>query len=152
MSARPLVSSASRAAIRGVRPLTRTQLGLGAALLSINPLGEPNVYILRQYIIGLGRSPTTGARLLSSSVSLLNKKDVTTNTGKGASQPHSRPGNPQTSAPSQDDYKISFQDLGMTRITKFVVYTVIGILGTMETIFWCKALWRWWAGGEEDNE
>ncbi|KAI0416827.1 hypothetical protein F5X98DRAFT_375474 [Xylaria grammica] len=149
MSAHTLASSAPRAAIRGAS-LTRTQPRFCAPSLSINTPGNINVYTLRCYGIGSSRSLTTGARLLSST-STPPLKDVTSNTGKNGSSSQSKPGSHQTSGTSEDDFKISFRDLGMNRITKFVVYTMVGVLGTMETIFWCKAIWRWWKGGEVDE-
>ncbi|KAI0427423.1 hypothetical protein F5Y09DRAFT_344683 [Xylaria sp. FL1042] len=151
MSARSL---ASRAAIRGAPPLTRTHTNLRAASLLINDLRKTNACMIRQYSIGSRRAPARGTRLLSSSsASLSDKNTTTTNTGKdGAAKPQSRTGIHQASTPSEDGFKVNFRDLGMNRVTKFVVYAAIGVLGTMETIFWCKALWRWWTGGEEGNE
>ncbi|KAI1486983.1 hypothetical protein F5X96DRAFT_183450 [Biscogniauxia mediterranea] len=58
---------------------------------------------------------------------------------------------PAGGAPTLDD-AISFKSLGMTRGVRIVVYTALGIFGTMETIFWIKVFWRWWTGkGEEDE-
>ncbi|KAI0533441.1 hypothetical protein GGR58DRAFT_113511 [Xylaria digitata] len=150
MSTCTLVSSASQAIIRGAS-LTHTHPDLCAPSLSINTLRKINVCTIRQYDIRSRITLPTGARLLSSS-STPAKKDAVTNAGKNSSAPQSRPGSRQTSAPSEDDFKVSFLDLGMNRITKFVVYAVLCVFGTMETIFWCKTLWRWWTGGEEDNE
>ncbi|KAI0403642.1 hypothetical protein F4802DRAFT_570454 [Xylaria palmicola] len=96
------------------------------------------------------RGLATSARFLSSpSAPTPVEKDVATNAGKG--RPASRPREPIHYTPSEDDFKIGFQNLGMNRITKFVVYSVVGVLGTMETIFWCKVLWRWWTGRDEDD-
>ena len=47
--------------------------------------------------------------------------------------------------------QVSFKDLGMSRNVKVFVYLVIGVLGTMESIFWVKAIWRWYKGGEEEK-
>lgn len=47
--------------------------------------------------------------------------------------------------------QFSFKDLGMSRNVKVFVYLVIGVLGTMESIFWAKAIWRWYKGGEEEK-
>lgn len=41
--------------------------------------------------------------------------------------------------------KFSFANLGANRAVMITVYTALGILGTMETIFWTKALWRYFA-------
>ena len=48
--------------------------------------------------------------------------------------------------------QISFKDLGMSRNVKIFVYLVIGVLGTMETVFWTKAIWRWFKGGQEEEK
>ncbi|KAI3325015.1 hypothetical protein HD806DRAFT_491742 [Xylariaceae sp. AK1471] len=110
-----------------------------------------NACATRNYGLGCGLGLTTSTRLLSSASSASAKKNDSANAPKNISQPsQSTASNRQ--APSPEDFKISFRDLGMNRITKFVVYAVIGVLGTMETIFWCKALWRWWSGGEEKDE
>ncbi|KAI1284452.1 hypothetical protein F5Y07DRAFT_3875 [Xylaria sp. FL0933] len=148
-------SLASRAAIKGAPPLTRTHSNTCAASLLINDLRNINAHTIEQYSINSAKAPSTSVRLLSSSsASLSDKNNITgANAGKDRSaKSQSRPNNDRTSTPSEEDFKVSFRDLGMNRITKFVVYATIGVLGTMETIFWCKALWRWWTGAEEDNE
>ncbi|KAI1328817.1 hypothetical protein F5Y16DRAFT_368047 [Xylariaceae sp. FL0255] len=103
----------------------------------------------RRYTIRSGpmwreiRLPLAGSRLLSS----------TTSPNKKPSSEAPRPtGSPNKGEPTPDDFKIDFRDLGMNRTTKIVVYTAITIIGTMETIFWCKAAWRWWKGEEDGNE
>ncbi|KIW18538.1 hypothetical protein PV08_02826 [Exophiala spinifera] len=37
----------------------------------------------------------------------------------------------------------SFAGLGASRGVRITVMAAIGVLGTMETIFWTKALWRY---------
>ncbi|KAF2965271.1 hypothetical protein GQX73_g8308 [Xylaria multiplex] len=138
MSTRILVASASQAIIRGAS-LTRTHPNLCTSSLSINTLGKTNTYTIRQYDIRPRIKLPTGARLFSSS-STPAKKDAAINAGKNGSAPQSRTGSHQTSAPSEEGFKVSFGDLGMNRTTKFVVYAVLGIFGTIETIFWCKTL------------
>ncbi|KAI0866027.1 hypothetical protein F4860DRAFT_458677 [Xylaria cubensis] len=142
-----LISPALRASIRGAS-LTWTHPNLHAPSTPSNILRKINTCTIRCNSIGSGRSLTTGARFTSTSV----KKDVATNAIKNGSPSQSGPRSQQTSSPSEDDFKISFHNLGMNRITKFVVFAVIGVLGTMETIFWCKVLWRWWTGNEEDTD
>ncbi|KAI8952438.1 hypothetical protein F4801DRAFT_218341 [Xylaria longipes] len=149
MPARSLISSALRAGIRGA-PLTRTRPNLNVLSTPIDISRKIKICALRRHGIESRKSFTTGARLSSLPTSTSAKKDVTTNAGKNGSPSQSRPGSQQTSTPSEDDFKISFHNLGMNRITKFVVYAAVGVLGTMETIFWCKVLWRWWTGNEED--
>ena len=38
--------------------------------------------------------------------------------------------------------KINLKDLGATTPIRIVIYIVIGIIGTAETVFWCQWLWR----------
>ncbi|KAI1733573.1 hypothetical protein F4680DRAFT_441152 [Xylaria scruposa] len=130
-----LLSPALRASIRGA-PLTRTHPILDVPSTPSNILRKINTRVIKCNSIGSGRSLSIGARFTSTSV----KKDVATNAIKNGSRSQSRPRPQQTSSPSEDDFKISFHNLGMNRITKFVVYAVIGVFGTMETIFWCKVL------------
>lgn len=35
---------------------------------------------------------------------------------------------------------------------KMVVLGLVGVLSTMEAWFWCKAIWRWWKGTEEERD
>lgn len=42
-------------------------------------------------------------------------------------------------------------DLGASPGLKITIYTVIGVLGTIETIFWTKALWRYFSTSSEDK-
>ena len=61
-------------------------------------------------------------------------------------QPEKRPHeNPSTPG-------FSLQSLGATRTVKVVVYTAIGIIGTMETIFWTKAGWRYFYPEEKEQD
>ncbi|KAI1126378.1 hypothetical protein F5Y10DRAFT_267154 [Nemania abortiva] len=142
------MSSASRVAAISGAQLTRTHrthAGLRSTTISrridARAVGHYNT---------ISRSFTSSSSLLPSpSTSTSAKKDVTTGASKRGPSSQSRPGTPR---PSEDDFKINFRDLGMSRITKLVVYSVICVLGTMETIFWCKVLWRWWTSDEEGSE
>ncbi|QSS59849.1 hypothetical protein I7I51_04645 [Histoplasma capsulatum] len=42
----------------------------------------------------------------------------------------------------------SFEGLGLSRNMKMVVLGLVGVFGTVETWFWCKAIWRWWTAPE----
>ncbi|KAJ5832333.1 hypothetical protein N7474_000644 [Penicillium riverlandense] len=50
----------------------------------------------------------------------------------------------------------SLESLGISRNVKVFLFVVLGIFGTIETWFWCKAAWVWWknrfGGGEETPE
>ncbi|KAI8630155.1 hypothetical protein F5Y19DRAFT_429082 [Xylariaceae sp. FL1651] len=125
-------------------PLTRTHHPYSELLASnISTKTHPLAVVISGGFSS-SRSLSTSARLLSSTPSV--KKQSSTASSNESSPRHGASNN---QSPSPDDFKISFQDIGMNRTTRFVVYAVVGVLGTMETIFWCKALWRWWSGGEE---
>ncbi|KAI1169094.1 hypothetical protein F5B18DRAFT_593987 [Nemania serpens] len=154
MTARPLLLlSASRAALSGAR-LTQIHPNLRASSLSIDISQGISAWTPRQPGITLRKSPAiSGTRLLSSpSTPTPVKKDGTASASKNGSPSQPGRGDHQTSSPSEDHFTINFRDLGMNRITKFVVFTVISVLGTMEIIFWCKVLWRWWTGEQEESE
>ncbi|KAI1117183.1 hypothetical protein F5Y14DRAFT_403443 [Nemania sp. NC0429] len=153
MTARLLILSTSRAGLGGAR-LTHIQPKLRISSLLIDISRDISAPTWRQSGITLKRSLTAGgARLLSSSSnSTPAKKDGATSSASQSGPPsQSGRGDHQSSSPSEDHFAINFRDLGMNRITKFVVFTVIGVLGTMETIFWCKVLWRWWTGEQEEE-
>ncbi|TQV97892.1 hypothetical protein IF1G_03635 [Cordyceps javanica] len=42
--------------------------------------------------------------------------------------------------------KFSLDGLGVSRNMKVFLIVVLSIFGTMETWFYCKAIWRWWYG------
>lgn len=42
--------------------------------------------------------------------------------------------------------KFSLDGLGLSRNMKIFLVVVLSIFGTMETWFYCKAIWRWWKG------
>ncbi|KAI0490894.1 hypothetical protein F4859DRAFT_26837 [Xylaria cf. heliscus] len=138
--------------LRGTRgaPLTQTHSNVNVPSASINISRRISTCAVRRSDIRSRKSHITGVRSSSLSTSTSVKKDIATNAGKNGSPSQSRHGSQQTPSPPEDDFKVSFHNLGMNRITKFVVYAVIGVLSTMETIFWCKVLWRWWTGNEED--
>ncbi|EER41975.1 conserved hypothetical protein [Histoplasma capsulatum H143] len=46
----------------------------------------------------------------------------------------------------------SFEGLGLSRNMKMVVLGLVGVFGTVETWFWCKAIWRWWTGPEDARD
>ncbi|KAI0977449.1 hypothetical protein F4678DRAFT_15519 [Xylaria arbuscula] len=153
MSARSLVSSAPRAMKSEMQPLIHTHPNSYTSSLPMRFPGKFNACIIRHYSIESRSSLITASRLLSSSsISPFNKRRVSNSAGKDKPPRQPPSNNNHNSTPSEEDFKVSFRDLGMNRITKFVVYFTISVLGTMESIFWCQTLWRWWAGVEEDNE
>ncbi|KAH7042263.1 hypothetical protein B0J12DRAFT_579520 [Macrophomina phaseolina] len=66
--------------------------------------------------------------------------------------PSLRPG--QRSDPKHDsepsanpDYPpFSFEALGVSKNMKMGIIGLLSVFGTIETWFWCKAIWRWWNG------
>ncbi|KAB8252828.1 hypothetical protein BDV35DRAFT_166412 [Aspergillus flavus] len=66
--------------------------------------------------------------------------------------------NKQTSSSKPDSQEppqypaFNFDALGMSKGTKAFVIGILCCFGTMETWFWCKAIWRWWKGNTEEVE
>ncbi|PGG98820.1 hypothetical protein AJ80_09457 [Polytolypa hystricis UAMH7299] len=46
----------------------------------------------------------------------------------------------------------SLDSLGLSRNMKIFLIGILCVFGTMETWFWCKAIWRWWKGGEKEED
>ncbi|KAH6962957.1 hypothetical protein DER45DRAFT_552100 [Fusarium avenaceum] len=40
----------------------------------------------------------------------------------------------------------NLNSLGLGKRMKIAVIIIVGIFGTIETWFWCTAIWRWWQG------
>ena len=57
--------------------------------------------------------------------------------------PSSKPANPNPEYPP-----FSFEALGISRNMKLVIIGLLSVFGTLESWFWCKAIWRWWKGGD----
>lgn len=49
-------------------------------------------------------------------------------------------------------YSNFFKEHGASRTTKLIVIGAISIVGTMESIFWIKTVWRWWSPPPEGEE
>ncbi|KAB8237084.1 uncharacterized protein BDW43DRAFT_199965 [Aspergillus alliaceus] len=47
---------------------------------------------------------------------------------------------------------LNFEAMGLSKRSRAAVIVILCCLGTMETWFWCKAIWRWWKGKTEDVE
>ncbi|EFR03332.1 hypothetical protein MGYG_06329 [Nannizzia gypsea CBS 118893] len=59
------------------------------------------------------------------------------------------------SDPNNDPYRtppVSLESLGIGKNMKILLLVVLSVLGTIETWFWCKAIWTWWKGGEKEKE
>ncbi|KAH8422539.1 uncharacterized protein LDX57_000293 [Aspergillus melleus] len=47
---------------------------------------------------------------------------------------------------------LNLDSLGLGRNMKILVIVLLSIFGTMETYFYCRAIWRWWKGsGDEET-
>ncbi|EZF33552.1 hypothetical protein H109_01942 [Trichophyton interdigitale MR816] len=55
---------------------------------------------------------------------------------------------------NNDPYRtppVSLESLGIGKNMKIILLIVLSVLGTIETWFWCKAIWTWWKGGKKDK-
>ncbi|KAH7131327.1 hypothetical protein EDB81DRAFT_808377 [Dactylonectria macrodidyma] len=55
-----------------------------------------------------------------------------------------QPGSANPSYPT-----FSLEVLGVSKNMKIFLLVVLSIMGTIETWFWCKAIWYWWKGDSE---
>ena len=39
---------------------------------------------------------------------------------------------------------MSFESLGIGKNMKVFLLVILGVFGSIETWFWCKAIWIWW--------
>jgi hypothetical protein len=46
---------------------------------------------------------------------------------------------------------LSFAGLGASRAAKVTVLIALGVVGTLETIFWTKALWRYFSPSTDSD-
>ncbi|KAI0745470.1 hypothetical protein C8Q76DRAFT_789854 [Earliella scabrosa] len=45
----------------------------------------------------------------------------------------------------------SFEELGISKNMKIVIYALVGVLGTIETWTWSRAAYYWWNGRQSDD-
>ncbi|KAH7042805.1 hypothetical protein B0J12DRAFT_702190 [Macrophomina phaseolina] len=50
------------------------------------------------------------------------------------------------SSANPDYPPFSFEALGVSKNMKMLIIGLLSVFGTIETWFWCKAIWRWWKG------
>ncbi|KAH6887414.1 hypothetical protein B0T10DRAFT_489769 [Thelonectria olida] len=60
------------------------------------------------------------------------------------------PQQPNNANPSYPAF--SFEALGIGKNMKIVLIIILSIFGTLETWFYCQAVWRWWKGTAEAKE
>ncbi|GME55546.1 hypothetical protein GTA08_BOTSDO12540 [Neofusicoccum parvum] len=68
------------------------------------------------------------------------------------SDQRSNPHKDRESGPNPDYPPFSFEALGVSKNMKMVLIGLLSVFGTIETWFWCKAIWRWWKGDGKDEE
>ncbi|KAJ5883809.1 uncharacterized protein N7473_010695 [Penicillium subrubescens] len=76
--------------------------------------------------------------------SLSNKPPSPVKPGSAKTHNNERMAADEVQAPS-----VSFEGLGISRNMKLFLLVILGVFGSVETYFWCKAIWIWWIGGEE---
>lgn len=55
----------------------------------------------------------------------------------------------KSTPPGNPEYpKFSFEALGVSRNMKIALIVVLTIFGSIETWFWCRAIWQWWKGDQ----
>lgn len=79
--------------------------------------------------------------------SLSNKPPSPAPPGSAKTHNHERMAADEVQAPS-----VSFEGLGISRNMKIVLLVILGVFGSVETYFWCRAAWIWWVGGGEEEE
>lgn len=90
--------------------------------------------------------PLTASRAsLSNYAPLRNKEPSSPQPQKEQKTQQANPGNPELP-------KFSLEGLGLSKNMRIVVLVIISIFGTLETWVYCKAIWRWWKGGEAKSE
>src|SRR5690349_3541467 len=47
---------------------------------------------------------------------------------------------------------VTLESLGIGKNMKIFLLAVLGVLGTIETWLWCKAIWFWWKRDGKDGE
>jgi hypothetical protein len=47
---------------------------------------------------------------------------------------------------------VSLESLGIGKNMKLFLLAILCVFGTVETWFWCKAIWIWWNGRQADTE
>lgn len=89
---------------------------------------------------------------LSSSPRLLSTT-MTMRATEKEQDPRKQPQAPQPQNPGNPEYPaFSLDSLGLSKNMKMVVLVLISIFGTIETWFYCQAIWRWWKGRQESEQ
>ncbi|OAA52553.1 hypothetical protein BBO_00394 [Beauveria brongniartii RCEF 3172] len=88
---------------------------------------------------------TTSARCCWSGDDASSGKTTSTSTA-AATQPSRKLAAVETESRNPELPKFSLDGLGVSKNIKIFLIVVLSIFGTMETWFYCKAIWRWWYG------
>lgn len=100
------------------------------------------------HLLGPSKFGPTPVSTFSTRAVLLKTND----TIKGPSKP--RPDARNTETEHEDPLitpSVSLESLGIGKNMKIFLLVVLSIFGTIETWFWCKAIWIWWKGGESEE-
>ncbi|UPK95942.1 hypothetical protein LCI18_006877 [Fusarium solani-melongenae] len=88
---------------------------------------------------------------LSSSPRLLSTT-MTMRTTEKEQAPRKQPQAPQPQNQGNPEYPaFSLDSLGLSK-NMMIVLVLISIFGTIETWFYCQAIWRWWKGRQESEQ
>lgn len=109
---------------------------IGMRYLSIHPVTITKASLVYKTTT---KAPQPMCRLLSTRTILFNRRDQA-KTSSNKDEIHAEP-------PSA-----SLESLGIGRNMRLFLFVVLGVFGTIETWFWCKAIWVWWKSRTEDSE
>ncbi|EJP65336.1 uncharacterized protein BBA_05667 [Beauveria bassiana ARSEF 2860] len=101
---------------------------------------------LPQHILARHAYLSTSARCYRSGDDALNKTVSTDTTAATQKKPGVKPVTVETESGNPELPKFSLDGLGVSKNMKIFLIVVLSIFGTMETWFYCKAIWRWWYG------
>ncbi|KAI6323294.1 hypothetical protein ACKVWC_008699 [Pyricularia oryzae] len=112
----------------------------------MRPSARPSTRVLRPLLSGgtpfalRARLPVHGA----AAAAAISPRPFSAQTARRSGEDKNKPDesiNPQLP-------KVTFESLGVTGPLKWVIVGLLTVFGTIETWVWCKAIWRWWKGGE----
>ncbi|KAK8147107.1 hypothetical protein G3M48_002096 [Beauveria asiatica] len=100
---------------------------------------------LPQHVLARHACLSASARCCRSGDDASSDKTISTSTA-AATQPSRKPAAVETESRNPELPKFSLDGLGVSKNMKVLLIVVLSIFGTMETWFYCQAIWRWWYG------
>lgn len=97
-------------------------------------------------LLARSRLPIPSHRPLSTRVPRLNRQH--------AAVPQPKSGKAEPKKPVEDAPEIpalSLDSLGLGKNMKIFLLVLLGIFGSMETYFYCRAIWRWWSKSSNET-